>query len=201
MTAAYSTTASLLETKEGGEASSNTSISSSSLEDAWKEKTRKLLNEIPIGKFTEATWTEAKSALDHWIGKEDLPLCWDMLDRLVDEQLHAPLSSHKFRLEPKHHLNPIMKLWSDNLLQYHEQESKHLDLHLGRTKLTKKPMLPSEVADRMKQCHRSMLLRLTRGTYSILFEASNRSQRFLPEAEGAAFIDKEAREWFETYSE
>jgi pentatricopeptide repeat protein len=182
-----------------------TSIVVSSFDDTWKEQTNKLLQDFPVGSFSDATWNQAQKTLQYWMEQEDLAMCWTIMDRLYQEAASGTTTAtlavtatniarkSKPRLKTIEHLNTLLKLWMKELLRYCMNKK-------DRGGETHHPMrLPTHVAKLIQQYQQANLVHPDKATHSILLKAACQCQHFLPKHEGIEFVDTYFRTWIEEY--
>ncbi|KAG7358354.1 PPR: pentatricopeptide repeat domain containing protein [Nitzschia inconspicua] len=191
-------------------------VSVASMEDKWQAMTKRLIgtthnnnnnnhdtdnnDTIPytVGSLTDAMWVEARQVLQYWMEQGNISLCWQILDRLNDElsMVIAPISTTRHQLPAVEILNPILKLWKEDL-QYHFLNQ----LESSDEVLVEKPLWPSQVAERVRQYQKNRLVQPDKASHCIIMNATVHIQQHVPTTEGVEFVESYFRTWVRDWQE
>ena len=205
----------------------STAAVTTSLESKWQTMTNGLL-ELSVGSFEKKQWNEAIRILTYWFGNRDDPQvslerCWEILDRLYAELEHTKGKKRKQAIvSAVEVLNPILLLWKDDFLEHHRKNSRASSYRRS----SKAPMLPSEVADQLRNYQLRNLVVMDSATHAILLDAAGKYSAILSRRsfsgervseetqkmqnerggnfhklhhEGVLFADKYLKKWIEDY--
>lgn len=185
-------------------------IAVSSIDERWDSMTRRLLgygydrnikNPYSLGMLSDAAWAEAKLVLQYWMEQGNISMCWKILDRLHDELGTSGTTVIKQKtnsyFSTQDILNPILKLWKDDLQQRFDGEKAKVatDQCQCPSEHDNPFLWPSQVAERIQLYQQSRLASPDKASYCIILSTPTYIQQRIPTTEGIEFADDYFRAW------